>query len=83
MYLINTFYLIIFGLFKIHYIQYQGTAFMLKFQNFKETIQNTHVFISNSSILFNKQPFFDFKNEFVVSVKQNGKLLKRKDIIAI
>ena len=38
MYLINTFYLIIFGLFKIHYIQYQGTAFMLKFQNFKETI---------------------------------------------
>ena len=32
MYLINTFYLIIFGRFQIHYIQYQGTAFMLKFQ---------------------------------------------------
>ena len=38
MYSTNTFYLIIFGRFELHYTQYQGTAFTLKFQNFKETI---------------------------------------------
>ena len=32
---------------------------------------------------FNKQAFFDFKHKFIISVCQNGKLLKRQSIIAI
>ena len=37
----------------------------------------------NRSISFIKQAFFDFKNEFIISVCQDSKLLKRRDIFAI
>ena len=31
--------------------------------------------------MFNKHAIFDFKNEFITSVCQNGKHLKRRDVI--
>ena len=35
------------------------------------------------SCLISKQTFLDFKNGFFISICQDGKLLKRRDIIAI
>ena len=49
----------------------------------KKQFSRTNVFIQNGPISFNKQVFFDFKHEFIISVCQNGKLFKRRDIIAI
>ena len=49
----------------------------------KKQFSRTNVFIQNGPISFNKQAFFDFKHEFIISVCQNGKLFKRRDIIAI
>ena len=48
----------------------------------KKQFSRTNVFIQNRSISFDKQTFFDFKNEFIIPVCQNGKL-KRRDVIAI
>ena len=49
----------------------------------KKQFSRTNGFILNRSISSNKQAFFDFKNEFIVSVCQNGKLLNRRYITAI
>ena len=49
----------------------------------KKQFSRTNVFIQNRSISFNKQTVFDFKNKFIIPVCQNGKLLKRRDAIAI
>ena len=49
----------------------------------KKRFSRTNVFIQNRSISFDKQTFFDFKNEFIIPVCQNGKLLKRRNVIAI
>ena len=48
----------------------------------KKQFSRTNVFIQNRSISFDKQTFFDFKNEFIIPVCQNGKLLKRRFLIA-
>ena len=50
----------------------------------KKQFSKANVFLKNRSTSFNKQNFFDFKkHEFTISVCQNGKLLKKRDIIAI
>ena len=49
----------------------------------KKQFSRTNVFIQNRSILFDKQNFFDFKNEFIILVCQNGKRLKIGHVIAI
>ena len=49
----------------------------------KKQFNRINFFIQNRSILFDKQPFFDFMNEFVISVCQNGKPLNRWHVIAI
>ena len=49
----------------------------------KKQFSRTNVFIQNRSISFDKQTFFDFKNEFIIPVCQTSKLLKRRDVIAI
>ena len=49
----------------------------------KKQFGRANVFIQNRSISFDKQTFFDFKNEFIIPVCQNGKLLRRRDVIAI
>ena len=41
------------------------------------------MFFQNRSISFGKKTFFDFKNEHIIPVSQNGKLLKRWNVIAI
>ena len=42
-----------------------------------------NILISDRSIPLNKQPFFDFKNIFIISICQDGKLVEGWDIIAI
>ena len=49
----------------------------------KKQFSRTNVFIQNRSISFDKQTFFDFKNEFIIPVCQTSQLLKRQDVIAI
>ena len=45
----------------------------------KKQFSRTNAFIQNGPISFNKQAFFNFKHEFIISVCQNGKLFKRRD----
>ena len=49
----------------------------------KKKFSRANIFIQNSSISFNRQALFDFKNEFIISIWQDVKLLKRWDITAI
>ena len=49
----------------------------------KKQFSRTNVFIQSWSISFNKQTFFDFNHEFIICVYQNGKLLKKGDVIVI
>ena len=49
----------------------------------KKQFSRTNVFISSRSISFNKQAFFDVRSECNVSICQDSKLLKRRDITAI
>ena len=49
----------------------------------KKRFSRTNVFIQNRSISFDKQTFFDFKNEFIIPVCQTSTLVKRWDVIAI
>ena len=49
----------------------------------KKQFSGTNVFIQTRSISFNKQAFFDIKKESIIFNCQNGKLVKRRDIIAI
>ena len=41
------------------------------------------MFLFNGSVSFNKHAFFDFKNEIIISICQDCKLLKRRDIATI
>ena len=53
---------------------------------YKETIEKLTIVKKKQfcrPISFNRQDFFDFKHAFIISVCQNGKILKRRDIIAI
>ena len=49
----------------------------------KKEFNRANAFIKNRSMSFDKQTFFDFKTEFIIPVCQNGKLIKRGDVIAI
>ena len=46
---------------------------IVKRKQFRRTI----VFIKDKSILFDKQPFFDFKSELIIAIGHAGKLLTR------
>ena len=41
------------------------------------------MFLFNGSVSFNEHAFFDFKNEIIISICQDCKLLKRRDIATI
>ena len=49
----------------------------------KKQLNRTNILISDRSITLNKQAFFDFKNIRMMSIWQDGKFIKGRDIIAI
>ena len=48
----------------------------------KKQFSRTNILIQNMSITLNEQVFFDFKNIFMMSICQDGKVIKGLDIIA-
>ena len=65
--------------------QYYGMIKMFKVLVIvrKKQFSRTNIFIQDRSIMLNKQAFFDFKNIFMMSICQDGKLVKGWDIITI
>ena len=49
----------------------------------KKQFSRTNILIQDRSITFNKQAFFDFKNILMLSICQDGKIIKGWDIVAI
>ena len=49
----------------------------------KKQFSRTTVFLWNRFILFNKQAFFDFKNEIIISICLDGQIFRGCNVIAI
>ena len=49
----------------------------------RKQFTRTNILIQDRSITLNEQAFFDFKNVFMMSIYQDGKLVKLQDVIAI